>query len=130
MGVPLSSTTIPFLARAPTHPQEGGGHGYGHDGDKYDAIRRIIGYWTGETPPAEPPAPAVAAYGAVALSASAPLFANLARLAGAGGVSGAAAPPSLEAIGLAAGYALYTAPLPAGAAPPYPLTLTGVADCE
>ena len=61
---------------------EGGGHGYGHDGDKYDAIRRILGYWApASAPPPEPPAPAVTAYAPLVLSSSAGLLPNLATLA-------------------------------------------------
>ena len=109
--------------------QEGGGHGYGGDGDKYDAIRRIIGYWEPSSPPpAEPPAPAVAAYGALSLASSAALWPNVAALAGAGGVSGAAAPPTFESMGAASGYVLYSAPLPGGLTPPYSLSIDGAAD--
>ena len=92
--------------------QEGGGHGYGHDGDKFDAIRRIIGYWSGTVPPVEPPAPIVTAYGAVKLSQSAGLWNNLDIIAPVWSHNNAA-PPTLEALGGAFGYALYSTWLPA-----------------
>jgi hypothetical protein len=110
---------------------EGGGHGFGHDGDKYDAIRRIISYYnTGPPPPPEPPAPAVSAYGALALTSSATFFGNEALLAPSP-TAGLAAPlPSMEALGVPVGYVLYTLALPPlspkGGA--FSLVLSGVAD--
>ncbi len=110
---------------------EGGGHGYGRDGDKYDAIRRIISYYnTGPPPPPEPPAPAVSAYGALALTASAPFFGNEALLAPSprGGLT--APLPSMEALGAPVGYVLYTLALPpvAPKGGTFSLALSGVAD--
>jgi beta-galactosidase len=70
----------------------------------------------------------VAAYGAVPLSSSAALFANVAALVGPGSVAGAPAPATMEAMGAASGYALYSAPLPAGLTAPYSLTIAGAAD--
>jgi hypothetical protein len=32
---------------------EGGGHGYGPDGDKYQAFKQLLTYWKGIEPPTE-----------------------------------------------------------------------------
>ena len=108
---------------------EGGGHGYGQDGDKYDAIKRILQYWGGAPPPPEPPAPAVTAYGAVTLSSSAAAFSNI-DLLGPKVTQSLAAPVSMESLGAASGYILYSIALPplSPKAGKFTLTLTGVAD--
>jgi hypothetical protein len=57
----------------------GGGHGYGPDGDKFAAVQKVLlkHRAAGAPPaPAEPPANPVTAYGAVTLSAAAPLLDN------------------------------------------------------
>lgn len=110
---------------------EGGGHGYGHDGDKYDAIRRIIGYWSkgDPAPPAEPPAPLTTAYPPVALTTSTPLFANLAALSPTP-TSGLTLPlPRFEALNLSAGYMLFNVTLGAqSGSGPFTLQLGTVSD--
>lgn len=66
---------------------ENGAHGYGSDGvDKYAAVQEVLLNWTardgGNQPPAEAPANAMAAYGAVPMTESAALLspASLAAL--------------------------------------------------
>lgn len=109
---------------------EGFGHGYGPDGDKYDAIRRIIGYWSpSPAPPPEPPAPAVTPYGPLRLDATARFFAdvNLPLLAPSP-VPGFAKPPTMESLRAPYGYILYSVSLPQLQAVSYQLTISGVAD--
>ena len=109
--------------------EEGGGHGYGHDGDKYDAIRRINSYWAppGEAPPpVDPPAPPVAAYGPLTLPTSAGLFASLAHLGPT--LPGFATPPSLESLNASSGYMLYSAVLPALPGSAFALNIAAISD--
>jgi len=108
---------------------EGGIHGYGPgDGDKFQGFRQLNAYWRNASLPADPPAPAVAAYGAVAMSSAAPLFANLDVLAPAGALTNQAAPARMETYGQRHGYVLYRAALPAGAGGDTVVQLQGLAD--
>jgi hypothetical protein len=93
---------------------EGGIHGYGPDGDKFATLRQLMTYWMGEEPPAEPPAPAVAAYGTVQLTSSASLWSNLALLAVNATTGPQAAPSTMETYGQAHGYIVYRSAVPAG----------------
>ena len=96
---------------------EAGDHNVGADGgDLFAAVQAAIGHAS-----AEAPAPPKAAYGAVALDASAPLFLfnHVDALGGVGPVAVAAAAPRLpamEELGCAYGLVLYDrAPAPGGA---------------
>ena len=107
---------------------EGGIHGYGPgDGDKFQAFRQLNAYWQGAAPPADPPAPAVTAYGAVPMTSAAPLFASLQALAP-GALMGQAAPAIMESYGMRHGFVLYRAAVPPGASGDTPVVLTGLAD--
>ena len=107
---------------------EGGIHGYGPgDGDKFAAFRQLNTYWRGVAPPADPPAPACTAYGALAMTSSAPLFGNE-RLLAPAALSGLAAPATMESYGQREGYAIYRAAVPAGASGDSVVTLGGLAD--
>jgi beta-galactosidase len=102
---------------------EGGEHGYGSDGaDKFSAIRSVIlKYFPNDPPPPEPAPPVHIAYGPVAMTERADLFANLAVFGPSLNVS---RPLPLEQYGFFYGLALLRAlsvpnPSPSGA----PLTL-------
>lgn len=85
---------------------EGGGHGWAVDGDKFAAFRTVLDYWNPEPVPDEPPAPAVAAYGALALTQSAPLWGNQDALVQP--FADVQSVQSMEWYNLSAGWALYT----------------------
>jgi hypothetical protein len=95
---------------------EGAQHGYGSDGvDKYVAVRDAIAAYTGVQPPAEPASPRVTAFGAVAMTESAPMLsaASLAALAPKGPV-GDGRPRSMEQYGQNYGFVMYSAETPSG----------------
>jgi beta-galactosidase len=85
---------------------EGGGHGWAVDGDKFAAFRTVLAYWNPEPVPDEPPAPAVAAYGAVALTHAAPLWRNQDALVAP--FPDNAGVQSMEWYNISSGWALYT----------------------
>ena len=108
---------------------EGGGHGYGADGDKYSAIRTVLAYWADGPLPAEPPAPAVTAYGAVPLGSFAPLDAPgaLAALVP-GGPLKAARATNMEALNISRGWALYRTAAPVTARAQARVAVAAVSD--
>lgn len=107
---------------------EGGIHGYGPDGDKYQAFKQLLTYWQGVEPPTEPPAPAVTAYGAVQLTEISGLFNSLPILAP-NTVTQQTSPLSMEQLGLRQGFTNYRTVIPAGSnAKDTDLVLSGLAD--
>jgi hypothetical protein len=108
--------------------QEGGGHGYGPDGDKFRALQQLLTYAAGGGLPAEPPAPAVTAYGAVSMTQAAGLWPNLAALAGTAGIADTITRP-VEYYGQRHGYVVYRTAVPPGHdGTAVPLVITGLAD--
>jgi len=109
---------------------EGGGHGYGHDGDKYDAIRRIISYWSPKDPPppAEPAAPLTTSYAPIQMNSMSPLFPNLPLLSPPP-FAGLTLPlPSMESLNASAGYILFNVTLPSFAGDTVALKIATVSD--
>jgi len=104
---------------------EGGAHGYGGDGDKWQKIRDVLakyqggrgGFPAGTAPPAEPPLTPRKAYASVTLGESAPML-SATSLAVLTTASRAASdvPPSMESLGQNYGFVLYEATTPAGVA--------------
>jgi hypothetical protein len=107
---------------------EGGGHGYGPDGDKYQAFKQLLTYWKGIEPPTEPPAPTVTAYGSVQLTEIAGLFNSLSILAP-NSLSQQSSPLSMEQLGLRQGFTNYRTVIPAGSnSQATDIVLSGLAD--
>lgn len=106
---------------------EGGIHGYGPDGDKYRALQQVYAYWSKSTPPPEPPAPAVTAYGTVQMTQTASLWSNLAVLAPTAQM-GVQYVGTAESFNQTRGYTLYRTTLPAGITGAATVTVTEVRD--
>jgi len=107
---------------------EGGIHGYGPDGDKYQAFKQLLTYWQGAEPPPEPPAPTVTAYGAVQLTEIAGLFDSISILAPKA-ITQQPAPLSMEQLGLRQGFTNYRTVIPAGSSSKdTDIVLSGLAD--
>ena len=70
------------------------------------AVQAVLAYWNPESVPAEPPAPAVTAYGAVQMSQSASLWDNRAVFGPAISTPSSTTPPAFEALNISRGLAL------------------------
>eukprot|EP00947_MAST-08B_sp_MAST-8B-sp1_P001809 g1809.t1 len=96
---------------------EGGEHGYGPDGDKYEGIKSVFSKYTkggAKTLPPEPPLGPRYAYAPIKLTQGAPMLdpANLKLLATGGVATLADTPTNMEAYGQRYGFILYSATMP------------------
>jgi len=98
---------------------EGGGNGYGPDGNKYTAVKAVFEQYRPSSGlpspcPSEAPAPAVQAYGNVSLPLAAGLFSPASMAALVTSVQTLQDTASMEALGQNYGFLLYNTTVPKG----------------
>lgn len=104
-GSSFSPTMTSYDYDAPV--SEGGGHGYGPDGDKFAAVQQVFRKYASKPLPAAPPGPFTAAYGSQSLVDVADLLDDVGSIASAGGrMPGPAM--NAESVGCFYGFALYS----------------------